>query len=228
MSNRKQQTPSSQLNRRRATALTKDSPEYTSRRQEIIDAAASIFGKEGYDGTSLADIAKAMGSDRATIYYYISSKEELLREICSSALDANLTATEEIAARDTSAIEKIRQVIAHHIAVNAHVPRWSVLVQETRRLAEADTDWASEEIARMRRYEGFLMHILEEGIADGSIREDVPPRLAMNAIFGMLNATSRWWNPEGQYDAQDLSTAFAAIAIEGLAGVDDRRAAAAT
>lgn len=217
LSKSQQRKSSSQLDRRRTSALAKDNAAYAAKREEIIDAAAMLFEKEGYDATSLADIARAMGADRASIYYYISNKEELLREICSSSLDSNLAAAKDIAAREVSAVEKVRLVIAQHMSANATIPRWSVLVQEARRLAEADAEWAREEFDRMRQYDSILAGIIQEGIDDGSIRADVPPRLAVNAIFGMLNSTSRWWNPEGRYDASAVSNAFAVIALEGLA-----------
>jgi AcrR family transcriptional regulator len=71
----------SNIGRRRATALKQDAETYTKRRREIFEAAAKLFKKNGYERTSLNDVAEALDSDRATIYYYVASKKELLHEV---------------------------------------------------------------------------------------------------------------------------------------------------
>jgi AcrR family transcriptional regulator len=226
MTDRKRGTASSELGRRRKTLQKKDSAAYAARREEIIAAAGETFSKEGYDGTSLSEIARRSGTDRASMYYYISSKEELFQEVCSGALEANLIAADEIAGRDISAQEKLELIIEHHMVSHERFPQWTVVIQEMRRITDADTTWSRNEVAKMRRYESIVLTVLEEGVADGTIRADVPPRLAMNAIFGMLNWTHRWFRPNRKYSAKDVATAFAAISIDGLAArsqsVDDQ------
>ena len=65
------------IGRRRAAALAEGSAAYAERRAEIIAAAAKVFREKGYRGTSLADVAESLDTDRASLYYYIGSKEEL-------------------------------------------------------------------------------------------------------------------------------------------------------
>jgi len=75
------ETTMSNIGKRRATALKQDAETYTKRRREIFEAAAQLFKKNGYERTSLNDVAEALDSDRATIYYYVASKKELLHEV---------------------------------------------------------------------------------------------------------------------------------------------------
>lgn len=207
----------SQLGQRRKSALEKDKAAYTARRDEIISLAADAFREKGYDATTLSDIAKRAGTDRASVYYYVSSKEELFREVSTGMLERNLAAAEEIAGRGIGAREKLELIIAHHMNTQDQgFSQWSVLVQEMRRITEADTTWTRDVVAKMRSYESIVLSILEEGIEDGTIRGDIPPRLAMNAIFGMLNWTNRWWRPNGKYNAGEVAAAFVAIAFDGL------------
>lgn len=212
---KRSETSGSQLDRRRKSAQAKDKASYAAQRDKIIAAAAEVFRAEGYDRTTLADIAKRAGTDRATVYYYVSSKEELFEEVCSGLLETNVAAAEEIAARDIPAREKLELIIASHMSEHEH-PQMSVLVGEMRRITDAGTKWSRETVVRMRHYESIVLSILEDGVADGSIRGDVPPRIAMNAIFGMLNWTYRWFRPDGRYNAMEVAAAFTAIALDGL------------
>lgn len=206
------------LSRRRKLAQSKEGAEYAERRAEIIASAAAAFQEEGYDKTTLNDIATRAGTDRASVYYYASSKEELFQQVCSGMLAANLAAAEEIAERSLSAPEKLELIMAHHLKTHEQgYPQWTVLVQELRRVTDASTAWSRDEVKRMRRYEAVVRSILEEGIEDGSLRSDIDPALAMHAIFGMLNWTHRWLRPGGRYDSAGVSKAFAEIALSGLA-----------
>lgn len=209
--------PESNLGKRRKSARAKDSAFYSSRRDEVIASAAKVFQEVGYDGATLADIAKRAGTDRASLYYYASSKEELFQQVCSGMLESNLAAAEDIGARDIPPPEKLRQIIEHHVTTNTRDnPQWAVLVHEMRRVAAAETRWSRDVVEKMRRYEAIVTSILELGVEEGSIREDISPTIAMHAIFGMLNWTHRWYKPEGPHDTESISTAFAAMALEGL------------
>src|SRR5689334_2023135 len=88
------------IGRRRAAARDGKNRAYTLRRAEIVNAAAEVFKERGYQGTSLADIAEAAGTERASLYYYVSSKEELLDEVVTDVVKANLVVAETI--RDAS------------------------------------------------------------------------------------------------------------------------------
>jgi len=206
------------LDRRRKTAQEKEGANYAERRAHIIASAAAAFQEVGYDGTTLADIASRAGTDRASVYYYASSKEELFQQVCSGMLAHNLEVAEDIAGRDIPALEKLELIVTNHLKTHEdNYRQWTVLVQEFRRVTEASTAWSRDEVERMRRYEEVVRQVLKAGIADGAIREDVDVDLAMHAIFGMLNWTHRWYRPDGSFDAQEIGKAFSAIVVNGLA-----------
>ena len=205
------------LDRRRKEAQAKEGPNYAERRAHIVASAAAAFQEEGYDGATFADIANRAGTDRASVYYYASSKEELFQHVCSGMLAQNLAAAEDIAGREVSALEKLELVIAHHMNTHEQNYRqWTVLVQELRRVTEAHTEWSREEVARMHRYEEVVRQILVDGVADGTLRKDLNPDLAVHAIFGMLNWTHRWYRPNGRFSAAEIAKAFAGITSNGL------------
>lgn len=205
------------LDRRRKLAQSKDRADYAERRAHILASAAAAFAEEGYEATTLSDIAARAGTDRASVYYYAASKEEIFQQVCSGMLAANLAAAEEIAERDLSAAAKLELIMAHHLETHERgYPQWTVLVRELRRVTDARTDWSREEVERMRRYEAVVRSIIENGMRDGSLRSDVDPEVAMHAIFGMLNWTHRWFRPDGPYNAASIAKEFAVIALSGL------------
>ena len=68
----------SNIDRRRTRARSSPSPAYLNRRRELIDAAARVMSRKGVTETTLGDIAREAGTDRASVYYYVTGKEELL------------------------------------------------------------------------------------------------------------------------------------------------------
>ena len=93
----------SQIGRRRAAAAAEGSELYLHRRKEILAAAAQVFKRKGYRGTALSDVAGEIDIDRATLYYYVKSKEDLFADVVGAAVEENTLAAERIRDSDSSA-----------------------------------------------------------------------------------------------------------------------------
>src|SRR5260221_14789122 len=91
----------SEIAERRALARSTGDPDYERRRSELLKAAAKIFKEEGYRAANVQDIAREVGIDRATFYYYASSKEELFHETIHQVIADNVRMVE--ATRDSAA-----------------------------------------------------------------------------------------------------------------------------
>ena len=98
----------SNIAQRRRLALDTGDPEYTQRREQLFKIAGKVFREKRFDGASISDFGKEIGIDRASIYYYISSKEELFQEIVHKAVQANVTMIEAIRDSDAAPECKIR------------------------------------------------------------------------------------------------------------------------
>lgn len=211
------ETEDSRLERRRRKAQEKDAAGYAEKRAQILVSAAEAFREEGYDKTTLNDIATRAGTDRASVYYYASSKEELFQQVCSGMLQANLDAALAIQAEEITAGEKLEKIIQHHMKIHegAYL-QWTVLVQELRRVAGSATEWGRQEIERMRAYEGVVRDVLSQGIEDGEFRDDLKIDLVVHSIFGMLNWTHRWYRPEGKHSASEIAATFSQLVGKGM------------
>jgi TetR/AcrR family transcriptional regulator, cholesterol catabolism regulator len=101
----------SEIGRRRAARAAADSAGYTERVLAIREAAMRVFRAKGFRAASLNDVAEEMGMSRASLYYYIGSKEELFRDVVSEAVTSNIEAAEKVVAQDLSADRKLASLI---------------------------------------------------------------------------------------------------------------------
>ena len=99
------------IDQRRAIASRDSSATYQKRRKEITDAAVQVFNRLGYKGASLSAVASELGVDRATLYYYFSSKEQLFDEIVRTVLETNDTLARRIANSSADPARKLRELI---------------------------------------------------------------------------------------------------------------------
>jgi TetR/AcrR family transcriptional regulator, cholesterol catabolism regulator len=211
----------SRIGRRRAAALSDGTTAYAERRAEIVAAAARIFRKKGFSAASLADIAEELGTDRASLYYYISSKDELFHEVVRDAAAAN--ADEAEAVRDSSdpAPVKLERIITSLMASYAtHYPYLFVYVQEDMtKVSDGKSAWARQMNAINHRYESAVVAVVQQGIDDGSLATHVSARVIANGIIGMVNWTHRWYHqPEtkGSPTAAEIGAGFAELVLNGL------------
>lgn len=211
-------TAGSNISKRRKLAQSDGGAEYAAKRAELIALAAKLFRENGYQATRLLDIADAAGIDRASLYYYVGSKEELFRESVEGILDANLAAAEAAAATSESVASRLRQVVELILAsYEDNYPHMYVYIQEQmHQVAKEESAWAQTIVRKTRKLEGIVRGLIDEGVRNGEFRADLPARLPFYALFGMINWTHRWFTPGGSLNAKDISAGFFAIFIDGM------------
>lgn len=209
----------SRISLRRRAAIAEGGKEYAERRTRLIQIAAVVFQEKGYAAATLQDIAQRFGTDRASLYYYVGSKEELLHECISQVLDSNLAEGERIQAGPGSPRSKLTELITITIrSFEEHYPYAFVYMQENmHHVSSRDSDWAADLVEKTHAYERLVQGFIQEGIADGSIRSDLPTGLLANGLYGMMNWTHRWFTPGGAWISEDLADAFLAVFFDGVA-----------
>ena len=216
---RERRRVSSQIGRRREAALEQGTEEYRERRQEIAKVAAGIFNQRGFRGTSMSAVAAAIGMDRASLYYYISSKEELFDEVVREVSEANVAKAEEIRAKDLAPKDKLRQLIVElMVSYGENYPLLYIYIRENLSYVAGDREaWSRHMRGLNRRYDATVIGTIEEGYADGSLRAVGPPRIVAYGIIGMIGWTNRWFRPqESDLTAQEIGTTFADMVLGGL------------
>ena len=184
------------------------------RKQKIIDVAAALFCKKGYQSTSLDDVAKVIGISKAGIYHYVSSKDDLLSIIYTQAFEEIFQETNEIWGMDLAPDEKLRRVIRNHIKniIVKDISMFSVFFSEESQLPEKDFHKIREEKVR---YTQIIEQIIEEGIEKGLFR-DLDPQLQAYAILGMCNWIYKWYRPERNlHDPETIADHFITLLESG-------------
>jgi TetR/AcrR family transcriptional regulator, cholesterol catabolism regulator len=179
-----------------------------------------VFNKKGFAGTTLADIAEALGTDRATLYYYISNKEELFDEVVREVSEKNVAMAESVRESDGTPIEKLRLLIMELMSSYAtNYPLLYVYMRENLAHVDAErSEWSKYMRSLNRRYEEAIISIVQDGIDGGSIRPLASARVLAFGIIGMVGSTNRWFVPDRSPEsAEVIGIAFAELALQGLA-----------
>src|SRR6266508_2504578 len=142
----------------------------SARRSELTREAAKRFAQKGYHGTSIGDIADALGVQKGSLYSHIASKEDLLYETMREGATAFHSALDAIP-DDLPATEKIRLALRGHLRVVAEqLDVATVFVREWRYLEGERRD---EILAERRRYEERVRALFKEGRELGELRTDL-------------------------------------------------------
>jgi TetR/AcrR family transcriptional regulator, cholesterol catabolism regulator len=182
-------TERTNMGRRRAAAAQESTPTYQEKRKAIVAAAAQVFQKHGYEATSLAQIAEAAGTDRATLYYYASSKQDLFDEVIRQASEKNLEAVEAIVVSGASASAKLEEALTQLMeSYNSDYPYLHVFMErylqslssESGAAGHQTQDWAA-------RYYNAIRSILRQGQEDGEFDFELPLGIVTIGVIGTVN-----------------------------------------
>lgn len=210
---------SSAIGRRRALARRERNASWLERREQILAAAAEAFRAKGYQATGISDIAARLGSDRANVYYYFASKQEIYFTLVRQAVEANVADVEAAAAETGSPTAKLVRVIESlATSFDTHYPYLHLYVQEDmRRISEEGSETEQHLRDLGRRYDAALLTIVRAGVARGEIRAEIDPRMLHFAVLGAVNWTHRWFTPSGRLSGEDIGRAFGDIFLRGFA-----------
>jgi AcrR family transcriptional regulator len=183
-------------------------------REAIMDAAMHLFGKQGYTGTSMRDIAGAVGVLPGSLYAHIASKEALLVDIVEEGINRFLAAVQPHAASDANPTDKMRAMIIAHVAVVADNPERSLVVfHQWRFLGEGNIQAA---IGKRREYEQAYVGVIEQGMTAGLFRADLNLRIAVLTILGALNWSPEWLSPDGKLSPEAVGGLIADTLLTGV------------
>jgi AcrR family transcriptional regulator len=184
------------------------------RRHEVLDAAARVFHRQGYELTSIQDIADEVGILKGSLYYYIDSKEDLLYEIIMDAHEdalANMRRA-EIAG---DALQKIRAFVMAHITYNVkNLTRVGVFLHDFRSL---NPEHRKRIVEARDVYDHQLRSLIDEGQKEELVCPDVESKYASLAVLGMSNWVYQWYQPRGRLKGDEIAQHFADFVLAGLA-----------
>jgi AcrR family transcriptional regulator len=188
--------------------LLEPSADYVARREEIVSAAAQVFREKGYDAGTLDDVADALQLRRASLYYYVRSKANLLYMIFERAVDLAFAEFQHIREIEDPT-KRLEALIRFHVRMATDEPSLFTVVYDYRHRLEPQY----EETVRTREAEYLKVYreTVEAAGAAGVI-DVVDPLYVTNALFGMTTWAYKWFQPDRD-DAERLADACVALIL---------------
>jgi TetR/AcrR family transcriptional regulator, cholesterol catabolism regulator len=191
-------------------------------RQEILRAAARLFQQQGYDATSMNDVAAALKLSKGGLYHHFQSKDEILFQIMSHAMEITEERVINVVRRidGTTAAgveERLRTLIRLHIQVviSPEDREITVMLHENHPLPP---NFRRKINGRKKDY----VHFVENLVADVQRKRNssslVKPRAAAFALLGMINWIYQWYKPDGGLNGEDIVKQFTEIFFSGAIG----------
>jgi AcrR family transcriptional regulator len=182
-------------------------------REGILEAAARIFSEKGFHATSMQDIAEAVQLQKASLYHYFSSKQEILVEILDEALELINTRLEIVRSQSLSADEKLRHAMVSYLqTITENQNLAAVLLLEIR---SVDPELKARQALRREKFESLWRDLIIEGKQQG-IFNNVDPSLTGRAILGVMNWTVTWYRHDGPRSANEIANVYADLLLKGL------------
>jgi AcrR family transcriptional regulator len=184
----------------------------SARESEIRRVAGELFLRHGYEGTPVTRIAKAAGMTPANLYWYFSSKEQILQAVLVGLYRSSFEALQQADRSDANASERlqsyVRTLVRTQLSENVEDTRFGYLTLQ----ASLDDDATTEIAEWQRAHRTLLKQILRQGIADGSF--DIPD---LSVVASMVTTSAEyvvlWFKDSGRLSRDEVADLFAALAL---------------
>ncbi len=177
-------------------------------RERILDAAAEVLGRNGYAGTRLSDIAEIAQLQAPAIYYYFSSREDVIQEVVQVGLRrvmAHVQSSLDGLPAGASGLDRILAAVAAHLEVVLRDSQYAAAA--IRNGGQLPPAIREVQLHDQRRYGDLWRTLIDAAVAAGEINPDLDPRAARMLIIGALNWAPEWWDPARGALADTVATA---------------------
>lgn len=185
--------------------------------EKLLDAAVELFAANGFNATSIRDIAGLTGMTISNIYYHYGSKEGLLIAILKRATRQIVDGLKEVVNRDIDPLDRFKLLLKAHFDLLINIGR-----------KEANILFLEEEhVSRFRKpFQIELLDIYRKELQRlkslGYVSQENVTVLAFN-VFGVINWHLRWYKPEGKMTLDQVKDEMVAFVFYGMAGPQPRK-----
>lgn len=183
------------------------SEEYETKLREVVSVASEVFRLRGYDAGTLDDVAAAMNLRKASLYYYVKSKADLLRMIFDRAIDRSLEQIEEYLAIEDPR-DRLEALIRHQALTVAKDPALFAVFFDHRAGLKADD--MADITAKERRYLRYFIEAAEDAM-DADVLPKADSRMVAATLIGMSSWVYKWMDP-----GRDDPVVFAELCVQLL------------
>ena len=172
------------------------------RKKTILEAAEKLFVQKGYEATGMDEICMLSSLSRRTVYSYFDSKQEILYAIMSEHLSSLKKEFETIIKDNDDFMICWKQIFLAKLSFNRNCPMDVKLIQSTRS-KEIQKNMDSEALQKIisigQRIEEMLAGIMEKGVAEGIVRDDIHPVFAVSVLTSGFDSLFQLVRSKGSY-----------------------------
>ena len=191
------------------TAETQD------RRGLIVSSAAEMFARKGIGATTVREIADAVGVLSGSLYHHFESKDAIVEEILVGFLDAIQARYATVLGSGRSPAESLHDLVLASLQVASEQPNATAIYQnELHYLREQER--FTGVLAAASSVQRTWLRVIERGVADGSLRDDIAPRVFYRLIRDAVWLSVRWHRPDGTYPTAQLAEDITSIFLNGF------------
>lgn len=183
------------------------------RREEVLTVAAAVFSEKGYRASTIQDIGRELGITSAALYYYFSSKQEILSELIVRPIQQLEAMSAEVVASDLGNREKLSEIVRRH--TNMMLQQRELFTIFLRERVELEPVHAKRLAELEERYYRKIRSVLEAAERSGEIRA-VSPQLVALGVIGMTNWVLRWYKPNGPLGMAEIAAGLMDIVQNGV------------
>jgi len=180
-----------------------------------LDAAVGLFSRKGYAATSTREVAKLLGIQKATLYYHVESKEDLLFAICQSSLTQIRNDVETAIGDSQDPLERTQALICSHIeSLLRDADEHSTTFTEMHALSEERFG----QIMKLRdAYENLVRSELQQAQDAGVLRQDIEAKYLSLALLGIMNRVTVWYRRGGPLSPHQIGRLLSVLFLAGAA-----------
>jgi AcrR family transcriptional regulator len=185
------------------------------RRDELLELAATMFAERGLRATTVRDIADSAGILSGSLYHHFSSKEEMIDELLRGFLDWLFERYHQIVETEPNPLERLKGLfLASFEAIATRHAQVVIYQDEAKRLSSQPRFAYVEE--RNREQRKMWVEVLNQGIAEGYFRPDIDVDLIYRFIRDTTWVSVRWYQPGGPLTAEEVGRQYLSIVLGGI------------
>lgn len=199
------------------------STKFDDQREQVLDVAAKLFAARGYQGTSMNEVAEALGISKANLYYYVRDKYNLLVDICENHIRRLQLVVAEVEEQDLAPEPRLRQLVRRFVQEYANAQNeHRVLTEDVRFLNPDDRERVLAGERRVVSAFSTTLASLHPGLDTVGLSKPLTMLL-----FGMINWMFTWLKPDGKLTHEDMAPIVADMFFGGIEEVARKHVAAA-
>jgi AcrR family transcriptional regulator len=194
-----------------------------SRRDELLELAATMFADRGLRATTVRDIADSAGILSGSLYHHFKSKEQMVEEVLRDFLDWLFERYQQIVDTEPDPLERVKGLFMVSFEAIEHRHAQVVIYQDEAKRLSALPQFGFVE-ARNREQRKMWVDVLKEGMAAGAFRPDIDVDLVYRFIRDTTWVSVRWYQPGGPLTAEEVGRQYLAIVLGGITNEGDSHA----